>query len=1118
MNITTRIINLLFTVFLVQVNYAQINDDFSDGNFTSNPVWTGDDTKFQVAANELWLNAPVVTDVAFLSTPSTAMINTSWEFYNRMDFNPSSSNFCRFYLVSDQRNFNATNINGYFVELGRLNDEVALYRTINGTATKIIDGADNMLNVAACSTSVRVTRTGTVWELLVDSTGGSTFTSVGTFNDATINEAYFSGVYCKYTSTRSDKFFFDDVLVTGTNWGDVIAPTVISHTAVGNQLSIILNEPVLSSGLTPANFTLDNGLTVLSVLEDSLNSKKINITANGSFLTNVLYHLNITTLTDLSGNISSGISYPFILHTAVPGEIVINEIMADPTPSVGLPDAEFVELRNNSVYPLNLDQWTLRVGTTNKILPPYIIQPGEMVIITDITDTSLFSVSIKKVGVTTFPGLTNGGINVELLDTGDVVMDAVNYTIAWYHDVDRDDGGFTLEKINPFDVCLQEFNWRASLDFTGGTPGIENSVFDTTEVPININTFFIDSTHILVVFNQLMNPAGLILSNFTFQNLLSLNVLSNDSCILNLSAPLPANTSFNLTISASVSDCDGNMLTPPLVIPIINYTPELFDVLIHELMVDETPTIGLPAVEYIELRNTKPFALSINNWNLVVNGNDHLLSNFTIPADSFIVLLHENNAGLFTGINIGAIPSFSGLTNDGGIVELYHASGNLIHSTKYSAEYYDAAGKGEGGWSLEMIDDTQPCLRNTNWTASNAPTGGTPGRKNSHHQTIIDNTKPQPIKTGLSLTNDTVTLYFNEPILPNSFTLASVNLTAGTPTYLAYHSVLLDEYIVILQNPILPDSTYYIRLNNYTDCAGNMALADSLPFSIPVTPNNFDVVINEVLADPKTNCIDYVEIYNRGEDAYDMSLMILGEGDTTTHLLTSYSAIHNRSVLIHPGEYVYISEDHEKVMGCYYTQDSTSYWDIVSLPDFSNASGTVGISTYNQQWIDMFAYNEDMHFSVLGSTDGVSLERIDINAPTQNSMNWHSAASTIGYGTPGYQNSQFSPAVIIADDFSIVPEIFSPDLDGYQDITTFNYQLDNGGYVASIRIYDQAGRLEKDLVNNQTLSTTGSFTWDGTDNDGAKVNVGIHIIYFELINMNGEILQFKKPVVVAAKF
>jgi hypothetical protein len=441
----------------------------------------------------------------------------------------------------------------------------------------------------------------------------------------------------------------------------------------------------------------------------------------------------------------------------------------------------------------------------------------------------------------------------------------------------------------------------------------------------------------------------------------------------------------------------------------------------------------------------------------------------------------------------------------------------LFHSIKYSADYYDVPGKNDGGWSLEMIDRTQPCLRNVNWTASNDPSGGTPGRRNSYSNSIPDNRKPHAVKTGLSTSTDTLTLYFDEPILPSSFSLADISLSNGTPTDLTFGSVLLDEFKIKLQNALLPDSIYWISVNGLTDCAGNMIVVDSLPYSVPVAPGNFDIVINEILADPTSGCIDYVELYNRGTHAFDMSLMILGEGDTSSHLLTSYANIHHKSVLIHPGEYIYISEDHEKVMNCYQTVDSISYWDIISLPDFANASGTVGISTYNQQWLDMFAYNENMHFSILGSTDGVSLERIDLNAPTQNSMNWHSAASTVGYGTPGYQNSQFSASAIISDDFTIDPEVFSPDLDGYHDYTTISYSLGNGGYVATLRIYDQAGRLERFLVNNQTLGTSGSFIWDGTDDKGGKVNVGIHIIYFELVGANGDILQFKKPVVVGAR-
>jgi hypothetical protein len=493
------------------------------------------------------------------------------------------------------------------------------------------------------------------------------------------------------------------------------------------------------------------------------------------------------------------------------------------------------------------------------------------------------------------------------------------------------------------------------------------------------------------------------------------------------------------------------------------------------------------------------------------------LDNYTIPADSFIVLVNENNASLYTNINAGGIAGFGGLTNDHGIVELYHANNNLLHAVNYDLDYYDVSAKENGGWSLEMIDATKPCLRNSNWSASNDISGGTPGRHNSYNTSIDDINKVHAIKTGL-IGLDTLLVYFDESVLPASFSLADVSVSGGnSATNIHYRSALLDVYQIKLQNLMAWDSTYYLRLQNINDCEGNTMSLDSLPFSIPAFPNNFDLIINEVLADPTAQCIDYVEIYNRGNHSIDLSQVIMGEGDTSSFFLTNFSLIHDASVLLHPGEYLVVSEDHEKIMNCYQVPDSTSYWDIASLPDFSNTAGIVGISTFNQQWLDMFAYNEDMHFSTLNSTDGVSLERLDINSATQNKMNWHSAASTIGFGTPGYKNSQFSPDILMNDNFTIDPEVFSPDNDGYKDYVMIYYELANTGYVANLKVYDQAGRMEKYLVNNETLGTSGQFVWDGTNDAGGKVNIGIHIIYFEITGANGEILQFKKPVVVSTK-
>lgn len=1111
------IISPVFLLCMVGNLAAQVNDNFSDGNYTVNPTWEGDTSKFDVnAGNELWLNAPAVTDVAFIGTPTSTMINAEWQFYVRMDFNPSSANFCRVYLVSDQKNFNATHLKGYFIELGRVNDEVSLYRQDGTIVTKIIDGPDNMLNLAACTTRVKVTLTGTTWDLQIDSTGGMGFNSVGTIVDATYNQNYWMGAYCKYTSTRSDKFFFDEFIATGTNWNDVLPPQVITHQVNANQLHISLSEMIRTANYYPSNFHLDNGLTVLQVSEDSLNSSQFTIIADAPFVNDVLYHLTIDTMQDIAWNVQTNLVYPFIVHQPVVGEIVLNEVMADPTPVVGLPDAEFIELHNNSIYPINIFKWILDVDGSTDVLPSVQIPAGGFAILTDEGDTALFSGSMIKIPVSTFPSLTNSGASIVLRDSNNTIMDEIHYDLSWYHDGIKDDGGYTIERINPMEFCMQSNNWSASMNALGGTPGLQNSIWDTNQVSIIATASVLDSMHILVVFNQDLDSANIVLSDFTFPNLNAVQVLSTDSCVLVLSIPMPPNTSYTLIIEPTIEDCSGNTNSSDLLINVTYYLPQLFDIIFTELMIDESPAIGLPLAEYIELYNSTPFNISLNGFTLVVNGDAYILGNVVLPADSFIILTDASDVGMFSGILVHGINSFGGLTNESGRVEIYHSNGDLLHAIPYDILFYDNSSKDDGGWSLEMIDRTTPCLWNSNWTASTHSLGGSPGSLNAVNATLTDNGKPHLIRTGV-VQPDTVLLYFDEPIHPASFQLGNLVLFDDSVSTIHWQSPLLNTFYMKVWNPLQMDSMYSFEISGITDCEGNVLVSDTSSYAIPHFPSNFDIIINEVLFNPLTGCIDYVELYNRSNIPVDLSQLILGEGDTSSLLVNSYQLLSNSSLILFPGEYIFISEDHGLVQGCYSLADSTHYWDVKGLPDFTNTEGVVGVATYNQQWLDMFAYHDDMHFSVLNSTDGVSLERLDPNAATQNAMNWHSAATTVGYGTPGYKNSQFSPDVIISDQFTVQPEVFSPDNDGYHDYTSIYYSLSTTGYTASVRIYDQAGRLEKVLANNELLGTSGSFVWDGTHDDGGKVNVGIHIILFELVNVNGEVLQFKKPVVVATK-
>lgn len=140
-----KIVILLLTVVHWSITQAQFQDNFSDADFLTNPDWSGTQSKFIIENEQLRLLAPAESSSAYLTTGSAAIENASWEFYVKMDFNPSASNLTRVYLVSDQQNLDG-NLSGYYVQLGGTDDEISLYRQSGATRTKIIDGQNGTLN------------------------------------------------------------------------------------------------------------------------------------------------------------------------------------------------------------------------------------------------------------------------------------------------------------------------------------------------------------------------------------------------------------------------------------------------------------------------------------------------------------------------------------------------------------------------------------------------------------------------------------------------------------------------------------------------------------------------------------------------------------------------------------------------------------------------------------------------------------------------------------------------------------------------------------------------------------------------------------------------------------
>jgi hypothetical protein len=188
-----------------------------------------------------------------------------------------------------------------------------------------------------------------------------------------------------------------------------------------------------------------------------------------------------------------------------------------------------------------------------------------------------------------------------------------------------------------------------------------------------------------------------------------------------------------------------------------------------------------------------------------------------------------------------------------------------------------------------------------------------------------------------------------------------------------------------------------------------------------------------------------------------------------------------------------------------------------SLPTYSNEEGTVLLKSKSGEIIDAFTYSDGMHFPLLSYTDGVSLERISFSTATSETTNWHSAAETIGFGTPGYQNSMFQQYVTSEGEITIVPEIFSPDNDGKDDVTALGFRFDQAGFTLNALVFDAYGNQIRHLVKSTLVEAEGSFFWDGESENGNKVPVGIYVIAVEAFNLEGNVENYKKTVVVGIR-
>jgi hypothetical protein len=552
------------------------------------------------------------------------------------------------------------------------------------------------------------------------------------------------------------------------------------------------------------------------------------------------------------------------------------------------------------------------------------------------------------------------------------------------------------------------------------------------------------------------------------------------------------------------------------------YNPGPYDILITEIMADPEPPVLLPEFEYIEVFNKSNYDINLSGWRIAAGNSQVTLPRFIIKSKDYsIITKFGNNFGMEYTTDIIYAEGFPSLNNSGQTVTIKDKNNSAIHSVSYSDKWYKTNYKSEGGWSLEIIDVNNPCGKGVNWAESTDIKGGTPGEANSSAGHNPDNTSPFPKRVAV-ISDSAIQICFNEPM--DSLSLIncgsySVDNNIGyaasiIPVYPDFSTVKLG-----FDNVFKKEILYTITMDNeIKDCAGNALHNNSkASFAVPEAVDSLDLVINEVLFNAGNNGADFVELYNRSKKNIDIQYFCISVSKLFSEKTGDYNPVTREHFLLFPGEYVIISADTSIISENYAITSPNCMIEPETLPSFPNNEGIVIITDNRLNILDKLHYSEDMHFKLLNSPEGVSLERISSERPTNDINNWHSASEDSKFATPGYRNSQNNDFEPPERQITVYPEVFSPDNDGYNDYVNIYYRFDEPGSIANVTVFDSKGRIVKRLVRNTMLGTEGVFIWDGATGNNTRAAIGIYLIYTEIFDLNGKIYKFKNICVLALK-
>ncbi|NEW84211.1 MAG: hypothetical protein GZ094_17855 [Mariniphaga sp.] len=536
------------------------------------------------------------------------------------------------------------------------------------------------------------------------------------------------------------------------------------------------------------------------------------------------------------------------------------------------------------------------------------------------------------------------------------------------------------------------------------------------------------------------------------------------------------------------------------------------NVVFNEIMADPTPVVKLPNAEYLELKNTTNFPMNLKNWILEVNGKKKILPAKTVEPGSYLILAGTGSSSIFG--SYGACLEVLGfsLANDGVNLKLFSATAELIDSFNYKPTMH-REGLSGGGHSLERIDPMRNCGADSNWETSKSANGGTPGIANSVFRNNMDSVFPT-ISSVVVANHGLLEVFVSE--MPDRKSIAG-NLFSYLPSLPAPDSILFDrkslKYSIYFPKGAISNGVIYdLIINGLTDECGNKLPVEHREFWYYL-PTAGDILINEVLFNPFPGGVDFVEVYNHSGKKIKLDEVYLSSRDNAQKIKSIYP-LSSKSEIMFDGQYAAFTSDSTALLKNYYSACPSCIFEMVKFPAYNLDDGWVVLLNKQMEVIDEFHYLESMHHPMITDVKGISLERNSFAKSSGDLLNWHSASATVGFATPGYQNSTFEIVSKTSEIVTFEPKIFSPNDDGINDRFLIKLAPGESGLIVNIRIYNESGLEIRRLANNLLIGDQDVIEWDGTTENHRKATLGIYIVQVELFGLQSGKKQFKSACVL----